>query len=257
MGSFTQEAWRSAENMIEINAPNVKIIGNNAFGNCDKLERIYFPSVEIVGGSAFRNCGNLINVFLPNATNIGDGSFNGSFNYCVSLERICLPKMTSIGFGAFSACLNLKFVSLGSGFTEPTEIITNQSFSFTYKNIDLCLGKNVLPLPDLENNTWNGYTWKSINGENCDVSVQEPPKINFTVSPNPAQDKLTIHHSKEIGNIGLYDLSGRLIRSKDALQCVSTVLDISDLDNGIYFLTVDGQTVKFIRHWSFITDIDS
>jgi len=80
-----------------------------------------------------------------------------------------------------------------------------------------------------------------------DVSIQKTPENIFTVSPNPAQDKLTIHHSKEIGNIGLYDLSGRLIRSKDALQCVFTVLDISDLDSGIYFITVDGKTVKFIK----------
>jgi hypothetical protein len=78
-------------------------------------------------------------------------------------------------------------------------------------------------------------------------NIEETPEIYFTVSPNPAQDKLTIHHSKEIGNIGLYDLSGRLLKSRDALQCVFTVLDISDLDIGVYFITVDGKSVKFIK----------
>ncbi|MCL2312456.1 MAG: T9SS type A sorting domain-containing protein, partial [Firmicutes bacterium] len=78
------------------------------------------------------------------------------------------------------------------------------------------------------------------------VNINEASEINFTVFPNPTNDKLTIHHSREIGNIGLYDLSGRLLRSYTVDETV-TVLDISDLDNGVYFITVDGKSVKFIK----------
>jgi len=78
------------------------------------------------------------------------------------------------------------------------------------------------------------------------VNIKETTETNFTVSPNPAQTQLTIHHSKEIGKIGLYDLSGRLIRSY-TVSDTNTVLDISGLDIGVYFITVDGKTVKFIK----------
>jgi len=39
-----------------------------------------------------------------------------------------------------------------------------------------------------------------------DFIVKTVDKIHFTVSPNPAQTQLTIHHSKEIESILLYDL---------------------------------------------------
>jgi len=70
--------------------------------------------------------------------------------------------------------------------------------------------------------------------------------LSVNISPNPAQTHLTIHHSKEIGNIGLYDLSGRLLRTYSGTGII-TILDISDLDNGVYFITVAGKTVKFIK----------
>jgi len=66
------------------------------------------------------------------------------------------------------------------------------------------------------------------------------------VYPNPAQTQLTIHHIKEIENIGLYDLSGRLLRTYSGAGTI-TVIDISDLDSGVYFLTVDGKSVKFVK----------
>ena len=78
------------------------------------------------------------------------------------------------------------------------------------------------------------------------VSIEETPEIHFTVSPNPAQTQLTIHHSKEIENIGLYDLSGRLLRTYSGAGTI-TVIDISDLDSGVYFLTVAGKSVKFVK----------
>jgi len=77
-------------------------------------------------------------------------------------------------------------------------------------------------------------------------SIEGETEILFAVSPNPATDKLTIHHSKELGNILLYDLSGRLLRTYSISETV-TVIDILDLDIGVYFLTVDGKSMKFIK----------
>jgi len=121
--------------------------------------------------------------------------------------------------------------------TQPTN--ENGVFTFTEQHIDkkLRCKMNNAQFPDLT---------LVYEVEIKLVNIEEPNEISFTVLPNPAQDKLTIHHSKEIGNISLYDLSGRLLRSFTVDE-TNTVLDISDLDIGIYFITVDGKTVKFIK----------
>jgi len=242
------EAFNSCESLIIADFPKVITIEYEAFIRCENLKTVNFPSVINIGFWAFAYCKNLIVANFPSATNIE----YCAFAYCENLTTLVFPNVTHIGGRAFDQCSNLIFVSLGTDFTEPTIITLDNLFgqgvfhNVETKNIDLCLGENVLPLPNFDNNTWNGHTWKSINEVNCDVSIQGTPEINFTIFPNPANDKLTIHHSKEIGNIGLYDLSGRLIRSY-TVSDTNTVLDISDLDSGVYFLTVDGKTVKFIK----------
>jgi hypothetical protein len=82
------------------------------------------------------------------------------------------------------------------------------------------------------------------------TGIEDEDEIDFTISPNPASTQLTITHSSkelhEISSILLYDVSGKLLKTY-TVEEPTTVLDISDLDNGIYFLTVDGKSVKFIK----------
>lgn len=57
---------------------NVKIIGNQAFYNCDKITSITIPDGVIrVGNSAFRNCVNLLSINIPDSvTSIGASAFS-------------------------------------------------------------------------------------------------------------------------------------------------------------------------------------
>ena len=121
--------------------------------------------------------------------------------------------------------------------SQPTN--ANGVFSFTEEHIDKrlrCKMTNAL-FPDLT---------LVYEVEIKTVSIKETTEIDFTISPNPAQTQLTIHHIKEIENIGLYDLSGKLLRTYSGVGTI-TVIDISDLDSGVYFLTVDGRSVKFVK----------
>jgi hypothetical protein len=71
-------------------------------------------------------------------------------------------------------------------------------------------------------------------------------EINFTISPNPVKTQLAIRYSKEVSNILLYDMAGKLLKTYKITE-TNPVLDISDLATGIYFITIDGKSVKFIK----------
>jgi len=77
-------------------------------------------------------------------------------------------------------------------------------------------------------------------------NIADENEIDFVISPNPANTQLTICHSKEISSILLYDATGKLLKTYTVKE-INPTLDISDLSNGVYFITVDGKSVKFIK----------
>ncbi|MCK6648129.1 MAG: T9SS type A sorting domain-containing protein [Bacteroidia bacterium] len=76
---------------------------------------------------------------------------------------------------------------------------------------------------------------------------------NFILYPNPALDQISIvtQDVNAIQKISVYDLTGRLVKDMNNIHSKETAINISDLESGIYFLTVnDGkrsQTKKFIK----------
>ena len=69
---------------------------------------------------------------------------------------------------------------------------------------------------------------------------------SFSAYPNPASDIITVTGVKQGGIIRLYNMTGTRIGSYIATS-EKTTLDLSALTPGMYFLSVDGQTMKVIR----------
>jgi uncharacterized repeat protein (TIGR01451 family) len=74
-----------------------------------------------------------------------------------------------------------------------------------------------------------------------------------SVYPNPATNSIIVN-TKQLENnftIHIYDITGRLVKSEKENAGKETAIDISSIENGIYFLTVtDGKqttTKKFIK----------
>ena len=139
-------------------------------------------------------------------------------------------------------------VILGTGFDEPTTITFGENIFYNVEteNIDLCLGEFVLPPPDFDNNSWNGYTWKSINdAEICNISVREKTIANLHLSPNPTDATTTLSLDLETaGNlkITLNDLLGcELLELHNAFEdtgIFTKTFYIEALTLGVYYLKI-------------------
>ena len=90
------------------------------------------------------------------------------FYCCDVLKSITLPKVTTVGDSGFWACYYLETLTFGSVVTTINDNSGEVFYDLGYKidGCNLVLNKdqgNVEGLaPDLANNTWAGYTWKSI-----------------------------------------------------------------------------------------------
>ncbi len=92
----------------------VTSIANNAFYNCDTIEKVLLPSsLTSIGKWAFKGCTSLKSINLPEGLEeIGKYAFYG----CESLEEITIPEsLVSISKDVFNGCISLKSVTIPSG----------------------------------------------------------------------------------------------------------------------------------------------
>ena len=66
------------------------------------------------------------------------------------------------------------------------------------------------------------------------------------VFPNPVKEMLTVNGVQENATINLYDLNGVLLQSVSAQENATNIY-VSALQQGMYFLQIGEQVVKFIK----------
>lgn len=169
----------------------IKIIGDGAFKNCDKLETLELGSeVEVLKREAFRGCKALKSVNLPkNVRKIGESVFRDcisitslnvecaemelgerAFENCATLEDISLcDGITEIYGGAFNSCKSLKAIHLPKELT----IVGESAFADCARLKSITIPSKVTKLDDM---VFNGCTELeeihlnneiSIIGKNC------------------------------------------------------------------------------------------
>ena len=260
-------AFAYCSSLTSINAPNIQTVMGSAFFDCNSLVSVDFPLLQTMGRSAFFGCINLTSINFPKVTTVGDLAFYA----CSSLVSVDFPEVKTIGSTAFRNCVNLtsinfpKITTLGdSVFRNCTQLVSvnfetesevkfglNVFLGVPTQNIELTLGENVLPLPDLDANTWqtnNGeitgtpYVWKIIKTTGIEEIIK-----NRTISifPNPATSYFTVSFELEKScniRIVLSDVLGQeLIQVYDGFAdagIFSRAVNTENLATGIYFLKV-------------------
>lgn len=98
---------------------------------------------------------------------------------------------------------------------------------------------------------FNFFKWLPRNAGDVQVTAScvnsiDENNVSFSVYPNPTEDMVYITFTTSENHvITLTDISGKVIETK-VLNTNSTI-DLSDLSTGIYFLTVNNQTIKIIK----------
>lgn len=78
--------------------------------------------------------------------------------------------------------------------------------------------------------------------------VVRPASVTVTVFPNPTSGVVQIENAgRAIGVVTIADMSGRTVCQYDFSDSGKALIDISDLENGIYFLRIKGHDVKVIK----------
>jgi uncharacterized repeat protein (TIGR02543 family) len=101
------------------------------------------------------------------------------------------------------------------------------------------------------NNEWNFVTdiviqdttlyakWEQITG------ISEIESVSIEIYPNPVKDELQIESGElRINRVEIVDVAGKIIYQFSNLR---NPINVSALSQGIYFLRINGKTVKFVK----------
>lgn len=118
--------------------------------------------------------------------------------------------------------------------------------------------KNVCPVKvveDLKQKKWNVYDWKGYEnqGQNKflghDVSATQRLSSHqgIQVTPNPVIDYLHITSEAPYATAIVMDLAGNQIETFTTNATGEGVVNLSHLPQGIYLLTLSGETIQIIK----------
>lgn len=79
------------------------------------------------------------------------------------------------------------------------------------------------------------------------VGIHQPEKKEIRSFPNPVVDLVTIESGSPIGDIGIFNISGQLIKQFQTSE-TSFTLDISEFNKGIYFIKTETNIQKIIKN---------
>ena len=78
--------------------------------------------------------------------------------------------------------------------------------------------------------------------------VETHCNASLRIYPNPVKGELIIEKGEEkIENVEIYNVVGQLLQSKIVNLQSETVIDVSHLASGMYFLKVDNKVVRFVK----------
>ena len=139
------------------------------------------------------------------------------------------------------------YEGLGSSFGFLTPFVSVSDNVFTLK----CNVKNDT-LYYLANNIGNFLCSPSEPPNSCEYSIlatgiYDLPEVMLSIYPNPVKDYIQTETNQEIKEIRIFDAAGHEVKTAKG-----KTLDISDLKNGFYFITISTQnsrkqTLKFIK----------
>ena len=90
-----------------------------------------------------------------------------------------------------------------------------------------------------------GESEKATATVNLTVAVSENNEVVFAMYPNPAKDYVTIESVKD-AVVKIYSVNGQMLSQQNINEGINTI-DLSNLNAGMYFISVDETMVKIVK----------
>ncbi|MDR2684474.1 MAG: T9SS type A sorting domain-containing protein, partial [Prevotellaceae bacterium] len=84
----------------------------------------------------------------------------------------------------------------------------------------------------------------SINEHDIVTGTSKAEQNKILIYPNPAISELKITNYKDGGIMRIFDVTGKII---NIVELSNNLINVSNLNVGIYFLQIDNQVVKFVK----------
>ena len=240
---------------------NVTEIESWAFSNCIYLIRIIIednnPKYSSENGILFNYDKTVIiryptaiedeSYIIPSSVNIiGDYCFSGNKN----LRSVTIPaSVARIGDYTFWECHLTEVISLSK--IPPVlgrYVFYGMDGSKYYKNSAATL---YVPYGAKNSYIQAGYGVYFSNIEEM-ANIREISVEQYKIYPNPVKDKLTIvrtNAGKSKAKVEIYNTIGLLLVTQHFEDyATETHVDVSALPSGIYFVAIEGKTVKVIKN---------
>jgi hypothetical protein len=203
-------------------------------------------TVNATGGSAPYNY-----LWSSGDTTPGAGLPPGLYTVTVSDANVCTATIT-VNFSQAPSAIISNITSTPTNFTTPNcngSVSINPSGGMPIYNISWSSGSTT--------NLCEGwYTATIIDANGCAITdsvyvdfvtgIEELNATGIFVYPNPVKDILTINSQKEIGEIKIHDVVGKLIYH-ELIKNINAVIDVKELDAGVYFLKAENYRGKFVK----------
>lgn len=90
---------------------------------------------------------------------------------------------------------------------------------------------------------WIFFSKYDLNGAIGPVGVNELAQNKLSVHPNPSSDFIALEGVEDLSSIEVVSMTGR----KVVCGFENSKIDIRSLNNGVYFISIDGNVVRFVK----------
>lgn len=77
------------------------------------------------------------------------------------------------------------------------------------------------------------------------VSIDENKEVSFVMYPNPVENFVTIESARN-AEVKIYSINGQMLSQQNITEGINTI-DMTDLNAGMYFISVNGTMVKIVK----------
>jgi len=145
----------------------------------------------------------------------------------------------------------LCLISFGS-YSQTVKLLTTDGQTYSFDSVEKIVFTRdniVFENSDGEDNYHSVFfTEKMFFDQTATAVTINEYQSNISIYPNPASTELRISRPRTSSNTvaQLYNISGMLLKQIQ-LNEQQNVVDVSELTPGIYFISVDSETLKFIK----------